>query len=61
MLMRAALGLCLMMAGCEADVSKQEESLARPARLITVGIGNRLGTSSVRGQSSRGTHRGSWF
>ena len=41
MLMRAALGLCLMMAGCEADVSKQEESLARPARLITVGIGNR--------------------
>ena len=41
MLMRVALGLCLMMAGCEADVSTQEESLARPARLITVGIGNR--------------------
>ena len=41
MLMRVTLGLCLMMAGCEGDVSTQEEPLARPARLITVGIGNR--------------------
>ncbi len=41
MLMRAALGLCLMMAGCESDVIKQAEPIARPARLITVGASDR--------------------
>ena len=29
MLMRAALGLCLMMAGCEADVSKQRRTVSK--------------------------------
>ena len=41
MLTRTMLGLCLLMTGCGSDVSKKAEPLVRPARLITVGAGDR--------------------
>ena len=41
MLTRTMLGLCLLVTGCGSDVSKREEPLVRPARLITVGASDR--------------------